>query len=161
MKTPQWYAIHRPDGIIQYATKYDSQDGYFLYGSGFKLDLDAVKIEPIEGDPPIEYVAGKVAVIDSPDDTFENGWRCFVNKNHRWNGWYVPYIIEDDIQRWCEESWFNEENVIGHKWTFNGEKLYFKDLSYPEDSQEISPTMINGIKCYLIDIGYCFDFEKL
>ena len=43
LNTRQWYAVHRYDGNVQYAVKYD--DLYFLWGSGFgisKFDADLV-----------------------------------------------------------------------------------------------------------------------
>lgn len=141
-----YYKINRHDGSVQYATKY--KDNYFLYGSGFGYSkLDCISIEEVE-EIPTEYKSGYVY--------FDDGvcFRAIVDQNNRWNGWYMPWIHESEIDRFFEICSYEDFRM-----TKEGDNVTIIN----DDEQEVvSPTEILGEKWYYLgNQGLCFDFVEV
>lgn len=148
------YKITRHDGTIQYAKKYDHSDEFFLNGFGFGIkEFDALSVEEIET-IPTKFTKGFVS-YDEDEEWNEMRAICDVNKS--WNGWAMPYIHEDSIQKFIElTSW--EGNVF--TLLPNGDLLSI----VPEDDYEetIKPEIIDGEKYYYLgNEGLCFAFVPL
>lgn len=153
----EWYAIHRHDGIIQYATK--QGELYFIGGTGQAVKkFDAKKVEAIEGFPPTILVEG-ITHFEG-----EGNYKCIVDKNNTWNGWACPYILEEDIQRFCEESTANSiECGIGIKCRVEDNTLIIEELEdvTGEYTQFIHMSKLLDKDCYFLgSIGYCFEFKN-
>lgn len=155
LNTRQWYAVHRYDGNVQYAVKYD--DLYFLWGSGFGISkFDAEKVEPIEGEPPYKLIEGTVCL----DGDYK--YKGIDNTNHRWNGWACPWILAEDIERFIADmNPYTEECGVGNIFKLEGETLIIKDLEDPEYKVYSHKENLMGKDCYYLgDIGWCFEFKK-
>ena len=106
----QWYEVLRSNGTKQYAkgsTWGSGKDGYLLWGSGFIIyEFDAVSVTPIDKIPD-DRIPG-IAHFDGGKD---NQYKAICNMNNRWNGWMMPFIHEDDIERLCKQlTWGGPED---------------------------------------------------
>lgn len=141
-----YYKINRPDGSVQYATKY--KDSYFLYGSGFGYrKLDCISIEEIE-EIPTEYKSGYVY--------FDDGvcFRAIVNSNNRWNGWYMPFIHESEIDKFISLIYWEEFGIVR-----DGNVI---TIIHDGEEEIVEPTEILGEKWYYLgNQGLCFEFVEV
>lgn len=145
------YKVTRHDGTIQYAKKYDQSDEFFLNGFGFGIkEFDALSVEEIET-IPTKFTKGFVSYDEDGTEM-----KAICDENKSWNGWAMPYIHEDSIQKFIElTSW--EGNVF--TLLPNGDLLSI----VPDDDYEetIKPEIIDGEKYYYLgDEGLCFDFTS-
>lgn len=155
-RKPQWYKITRLDGAVQYACKYENEEAYYMWGSGFGIKRFAKtkSIEKAES-VPTELVVG-FASFDCEDDKF----KAVINKNSWWNGWAMPWIHHSDIVRFCEFMSMDEEymtmkmksgNLVIHRLEEVGEDYEF---------ETIEPTELLGEKYYYLGGGgFTFEFE--
>lgn len=150
-----WYAVHRHDGIVQYATK--ENDLYFLGGSGFGIrEFDAIKVEPIKGTPPHKLIEG-IAYLEG-----DHSYRGIVNANSTWNGWAMPWILAEDIERFIEDmNVCTEECEVGIMFELKDGVLKHSDRQYPGEFDDEEPMMnILGKDCYFLgNLGFCFEFK--
>jgi hypothetical protein len=151
MRKEQWYQVTRPDGTIQYATKYEGEDQYFLYGDGFPIKkFDALSVEPCD-DPPVIMVEGMAWLDDSPK------WRAITNINARWNGWALPSLHESAIKSLIEYLSYDEMYKIELK---EGNLI----LTYTDDQEYVTviePHIWNGEKYYgFANEGWCWEFKQ-
>lgn len=150
----EWYAIHRHNGVVQYATKYDEL--YYINGSGFGIkSFDAKKVQRINGYPPQKLEVGTVHLDNL------NHYRGIVDVNHKWNGWECPWILAKDIKRFIKEmNLYTDECGIGNHFELDGGVLRITDTEEPSWWEEQPKQIILGHECYYLgNIGWCFEFK--
>lgn len=155
MSKRKWYEVHRHDGNIQYATKYDGL--YYLGGSGFGIkNFDAKEVTLMDGEPPQKLVEGIVHLDD------QNHYKGIVDKNNRWNGWHNPWILEEDIDRFIIESnAYTKECEVGDYFEMQNGVLRISDFETGEWHTQSPKRSMLDKKCYYLGgIGWCFEFKN-
>ena len=146
------YKITRHDGTIQYATKHENCNEYFLNGFGFGIiQFDALSIEEIES-IPTKFVEGIVHY-----DEKGTNMKALCDLNRTWNGWAMPYIHETSIKKFIKlTSWES------HVYTLlpNGDLHALDSMDSEIYEETIKPEIINGQKYYYLgNEGICFEFK--
>jgi hypothetical protein len=146
------YKITRHNGVIQYATKYENSNEYFLngFGRGIK-EFDALSVEPIDY-IPLVYVEGVVHY-----DEKGTNMKAICDINKKWNGWAMPYIHHSSIKKFIKLTSHDD-----HTFKMVGDKL--EVIQYYDGEIEnvelIEPTYFFGEKYYYLgNEGLCFDFK--
>jgi hypothetical protein len=147
-----YYKITRHDDVIQYATKSERCNEYFLNGYGFGIvKFDAKSVEQVDS-IPVVFKEG-YAYFDESNVKF----RALVNVNDKWNGWAVPYIHESSIKKFMKSATWEEQT---YKLLPNGDLYTVEHSCGDVYEQTITPEIINGEKYYYIGLGLCFNFKE-
>ena len=93
-----------------------------------------------------KYVIGEAFFDDGPT------YRAICNLNSRWNGWYMPFISEKDIEQFIKDTGWDDMKL-----SMDGRVVV---CEHDGEVSRIKPTGILGEEWYYFgDYGWCFNFK--
>ena len=155
----RYYEILRENGVKQYYRR-TSNDQFAPIGGGFVINVfDCVLATEVDFVPSY-FAKGVTYFSDDYYEDFDEAmlFEAYVDKNQRWNGWSIPYVLVSQMSAFVD--YLNVAYDKGdEQFIYNVSEGSVTFLDVDGDGPYImEQEEINGEMCIQFNIGYCFDF---